>query len=124
MPDLGFWALAQDDPSYTALVEPDGREVTSGELFAESNRVVHGLRALGLQPGDAIAMVLPNGAEVFEMYLAALQAGWYLVPINHHLVGPEIAYIVSDCEAKAFVAHERFADVCIAAADEIPKEGR
>ena len=94
MPDLGFWALAQDDPTAIALVEPDGRELTSGELLGESNRVVHGMRALGLQPGDAIAMVLPNGAEVFELYLAALQAGWYLVPINHHLVGPEIAYIV------------------------------
>jgi long-chain acyl-CoA synthetase len=70
--------------------------------------------------------VLPNGAEVFELYLAALQAGFYLIPINHHLVGPEIAYILQDCEAKAFVAHSRFADVCSAAADELgfPKEGR
>src|SRR5947208_581302 len=126
MRDLGLWPMARDDPTYTALVEPDGREVSSGELLAEANRLVHGLRAFGLQPGDSIAMVLPNSAPVFELYLAALQAGWYLVPINHHLVGPEIAYIVDDCEAKALVAHARFADVCIAAADEIdfPKEGR
>jgi long-chain acyl-CoA synthetase len=126
MTQLGFWALAEEDPTYTAVVEPDGREVTAGELVAECNRVVHGLRALGLQPGDSIAMVLPNGVEVFELYLAALQAGWYLVPINHHLVGPEIAYIVADSEAKAFVAHERFAEACAGAADEIgfPKEAR
>jgi long-chain acyl-CoA synthetase len=126
MPDLGFWALARDDPTYTALVEPDGRELSSGDLLAEANRLVHGLRARGLQPGDSIAMVLPNSAPVFELYLAALQAGWYLVPINHHLVGPEIAYIVDDCEAKVLVVHEGFADVCIAAADEIgfPKEAR
>src|SRR5439155_9967011 len=126
MPDLGFWAMARDDPTYTALVEPDGREVSSGELLAEANRLVHGLRAFGLQPGDSIAMVLPNSAPVFELYLAALQAGFYLVPINHHLVGPEIAYIVNDCEAKAFVAHERFAAECAAAAEELgfPKEGR
>src|SRR4026209_1237323 len=114
MPDLGFWALAQDDPTYIALVAPDGRELTSGELFAGSNRLVHGPRALRTQPGDATATGHPNGPEVFELGLAALQAGWYLVPINHHLVGPEIAYIVSDCEAKVFVAHERFADVCAA----------
>ena len=43
MPDLGFWAMARDDPTYTALVEPDGREVTSGELLAEANRLVHGI---------------------------------------------------------------------------------
>jgi long-chain acyl-CoA synthetase len=61
-----------------------------------------------------------------EVYLAALQAGWYLVPINHHLVAPEVAYILKDSGAKVFVAHERFADVAIAAADEagVPGSGR
>ena len=65
-----------------------------------------------------VATLLPNGVEMFELYLAALQAGWYLVPINHHLIGPEVAYILKDSEAKAFVAHERFADVALDAADE------
>jgi long-chain acyl-CoA synthetase len=71
-------------------------------------------------------VVLPNGVEFLELYLAALQAGWYLVPINHHLVGPEIAYIVSDSEAKVLVAHERFADAAVAAADEsgVPADRR
>ena len=55
---------------------------------------------------------------MFEIYLACLQAGWYLVPINHHLVAPEVAYILKDAEAKVFVAHERFADVALDAADE------
>ena len=81
---------------------------------------------MGLEPGDAIAMLLPNGVEVFELYLAVGQAGFYLIPINWHLVGPEIAYIVQDCEAKVFVAHARFAEHAQAAADEIgfPAEGR
>jgi long-chain acyl-CoA synthetase len=126
MAALGFWSIAQEDPDHLAVVDPDEREISAGELSASCNQVVHGLRDLGLEQGDAIAMVLPNSVEVFELYLAVLQAGFYLVPINFHLVGPEIAYIVQDCEAKAFVVHERFADVAIAAADEIdfPKEGR
>ena len=118
MGDLGFWALAQEDPDHLALVAPDGTEITAGELLGRANQLVHGLRALGLEPGDAVATLLPNGAEIFELYLAALQAGWYLVPINHHLVAPEVAYILADSEAKVFVAHERFADVCVDAADE------
>ncbi len=69
-----------------------------------------GLRALGLKKGDSLATVLPNGAPMIELYLAAAQAGFYLTPINHHLTAPEIAYIVGDSEAKAFIAHERFAD--------------
>ena len=63
-----------------------------------------------------VATLLPNGVEVFELYLAALQAGWYLVPINHHLIAPEVAYILKDSDAKAFVTHERFAEVAADAA--------
>jgi long-chain acyl-CoA synthetase len=123
---LGFWDIAKARPEHLALVDPDEKEISAGELLASANQLVHGLRAMGLQPGDAIAMLLPNSTEVFELFLAVTQAGFYLVPINWHLVGPEIAYIVNDCEAKVFVAHERFADEAIAAADEIafPAEGR
>jgi len=119
MSDFGFWALAREDPDHLALVTPERREVRAGDLMARSNRLVHGLRALGLRPGDAIAALLPNSAEFIELYLAVGQAGFYLVPINHHLVGPEIAYIVGDSEAKAFVAHERFADAARAAVAEL-----
>ncbi len=126
MADLGFWEIAAGDPDHLALVDPEGREWSAGELLSHSNQLTHGLRAHGLEPGDAIAMVLHNCAEVFQLYLAILQAGFYLVPINHHLVGNEIAYIIGDCEAKVFIAHERFADACAAAADELdlPKESR
>src|SRR5204863_4126578 len=106
-------------PEHLAIVDPEERHVAAGELLASCNQLVQGLRAMGLQPGDAVAMLLPNSVEVFELYLAIGQAGFYLVPINWHLVGPEIAYIVQDCEAKAFVSHARFADVARAAADEI-----
>ena len=116
MGDFGFWALAHEHPGKLALVDPDGTEFSAEELLGRTNQVVHGLRALGLQPGDVVATLLPNGVEVFELYLAALQAGWYLVPINHHLVAPEVAYILSDSDAKAFVAHERFAEVAADAA--------
>ena len=118
MGDLGFWALAHEDPDHLALVAPDGTEYTAGELLGRANQVVHVLRGLDLQPGDVVATLLPNGVEVFELYLAALQAGWYLVPINHHLIGPEVAYILTDSGAKAFVAHERFTDVALDAAEE------
>jgi long-chain acyl-CoA synthetase len=118
MGDLGFWALAHEQPDKLALVAPDGTEYTAGELLGRSNQVVHGLRGLNLKPGDVVATLLPNCVEMFEIYLAALQAGWYLVPINHHLIGPEVAYILKDSEAKAFIAHERFTEVALDAAED------
>lgn len=118
MSELGFWKQATANPERVALVTPDGTRITSGDLLARSNQLVHGLRKLGLAQGDVVATLLPNGAPMIELYLAATQAGLYLVPINHHLAGPEIAYILSDSTAKAFVADARFADIARAGAKE------
>ncbi|QUI35206.1 acyl-CoA synthetase [Streptomyces alfalfae] len=117
-PPNGFWAQAAADPGRPVLVTPGGEQWTAGRLHAAVNQLVHGLRAAGLQRGDAFAVVLPNGVEFLTAYLAASQAGFYLVPVNHHLVGPEIAWIVTDSGAKALIAHERFAGAAAAAADE------
>ncbi len=112
MSELGFWNFARKDPGKLALVDPTGREWTRGELLAESNRIAHGLRALGLEHGDCVAVVLPNCAEFYTLYLAIAQSGLYLTPINNHLTGPEIAYIVQDSGAKVFVGSEKFAEAC------------
>src|SRR5258706_11990761 len=126
MADHGFWTFAERDPRPLALVDPQERHWMRGELLAECNRIVHGLRALGLAHGDTVAVCLPNCAEFYAIYLACLQAGWYLTPINYHLAAPEVAYIVQDCAAKAFIGHERVAKECSRAAEEIgfPSEGR
>ncbi|MGH9170420.1 MAG: acyl-CoA synthetase [Acidimicrobiales bacterium] len=110
--------MATEQPDLVAVVDADGTEITAGEMLARCNQLVHALRKLGVNEGDAVAVVLPNCADFYTVYLAALQAGYYLVPINHHLVGPEIAYILQNCEAKALVAHEQFLDISIAAAKE------
>jgi long-chain acyl-CoA synthetase len=119
MTELGFWNLAQRDPGALALVDPAGREWTRGELLSAANRIVHGLRALGLGRGDCVAAVLPNSAEMIQLTLAVTQAGMFLSPINHHLTAPEIAYIVGDSEARVFFGAERFAAACRGAADEL-----
>ncbi|WP_431774402.1 acyl-CoA synthetase [Streptomyces cucumeris] len=122
----GFWAQAAQEPDRTVLVAPDGEEWTAGRLHTACNRLVGGLRAAGLRRGDAFAVVLPNGPEFLTAALAATQAGLYLVPVNHHLVGPEIAWIVADSGAKVLIAHERYADRATAAADQagLPAERR
>ncbi len=122
----GFWKYAEQDPASVAVVDPDGTEHSAGELLDRCNRVVHALRGLGMGHGDSVAVLLPNGVRPVEVYLAALQAGWYYVPVNYRLSAPEIAYIITDSGAKAFIAHERFADVARAAADEagVPADAR
>lgn len=112
MSELGFWNFAQDEPGGLALVDPEGRAWTRGELLAEANRIAHGLRALGLERGDCVALVLPNCWEFIAIHLAVTQIGLYMTPINNHLTGPEIAYILEDSGAKVFFGSEAFAEAC------------
>jgi long-chain acyl-CoA synthetase len=110
MTSIGLWNIANERPERPAVIGPDGRTTSYGELAATANRYGRGLRAMGLEPGDSIVLMLPNGPEVPAVYFAAIQIGLYVVAVNWHLVGPEVAYILEDSGAKAFVAHERFAE--------------
>jgi long-chain acyl-CoA synthetase len=113
-----FWGFARKHPRHVAIVDADGRGITEGELLAGVNQLSRGLQSLGLRRGDSIAAMLPNSAEALEVFLAMQQIGLYLTPINYHLVGPEIAHILQDCEARVFVVHERYADACRNAVEE------
>ena len=113
-----FWRRALEEPGWIAAVEPDGTAHAAGDLLARVNQLTQGLRERGLRPGDGLAILAPNGIAALEVYLAALQSGWYLTPVNWHFTVPEIAYILRDSEAKVFFAHERFAGAAAGAADE------
>jgi long-chain acyl-CoA synthetase len=114
---MGLWAIAEATPDRIAVIDPDGSAVTYAELAARADRYGRGLQALGLRAGDTVAGLLPNGTDALALFFAAAQTGLYVVPVNWHLTAAEVAYILSDSGAGAFVAHERFAGVATAAAD-------
>ncbi|HEV2254733.1 MAG TPA: AMP-binding protein, partial [Streptosporangiaceae bacterium] len=114
---LGLWAIAEADPGRAAIFEPNGPAVSYGELARRADQYGRGLQALGLRPGDTVAGLLPNGTDALALFFAAAQTGLYVVPLNWHLTALEVAYILADSGARAFVAHERFAGVAADAAD-------
>ena len=115
---IGLWTIAAQTPDRAAAIEPDGTVVSYAELAARADRLGRGLQALGLGPGSTVAGMLPNGADALALFFAALQTGLYVVPVNWHLTAAEVAYILGDSEAGAFIAHERFAGCAAAAADQ------
>jgi long-chain acyl-CoA synthetase len=114
---LGLWAIAEDEPGRTAIIEPNGRTVSYSELAARADRFGRGLQGIGLRPADTVAGLLPNDTDALALFFAAAQTGLYVVPLNWHLTALEVAYILTDSGARAFVAHERFAGVAADAAD-------
>jgi long-chain acyl-CoA synthetase len=117
---IGLWRIAQEQPDLTAVVDPDGRQVTYGELAAAADRYGRGFQAMGLTPGDSVVLLLPNGIDLVSVYFGAFQTGLYVVMANWHLVGAEVAYLIEDSGAKAFVADARFAET---AADALARTG-
>ncbi|MBW4700631.1 AMP-binding protein [Micromonospora sp. RL09-050-HVF-A] len=117
----GFRLWAAAEPDLCAIVTADDRRISYGDLFAEVNRISHGLRThAGLRPGDTVAAVMTNSPGLVALYLAAMQSGLYLVTLNYHLTAPEVGYILADSAARVVVGSERVEDVVVDAAGAAP----
>jgi fatty-acyl-CoA synthase len=91
-------------------VRDSQRSLTYAQLGARTNRLANALLALGLQPGDRVALLAYNCAEWIEIYAGLAAAGLVAVPINFRLTPPEIAYIVEHSEARAVIAQDELTD--------------
>jgi fatty-acyl-CoA synthase len=69
-------------------------------------RLANALTGIGMQKGDRICVLAYNCLEWMEIYAATAMAGLIAVPINFRLVGPEIQYIVENCEAQALLVQD------------------
>ena len=101
---------AQQAPDRMAVTTVYG-ERTFDELNGRINQLARVFRNAGLQPDDTVALLLVNRCEFLEVYYAAMRTGLRVTPINWHLTGDDAAYIVENCEARAFVADVECANV-------------
>jgi len=98
----GFYEIAAGDADRPALLGDE--TITYGQLLTRANQASHGLVLRRVGPGDAVVTVLKNGLDALTMMLATYQIGAYLVPVNWHFTAEEIAYIVSDCDARVLLS--------------------
>jgi len=101
---------ALSDPLRPALVDGDVR-LNYGELEERVNRLTHGLRALGLGPGERIAAFLYNGHEYLELTAALNAVGGASVNVGYRLKAGEVAYILENSGARAMLFHGDLAPV-------------
>jgi acyl-CoA synthetase (AMP-forming)/AMP-acid ligase II len=99
-------------------IDFDGTRLTWRELVARVHRAANALRTIGLAKGDAVAVVLPNGLDLVELYWAAAVTGIVVVPLSPLLRGPGLATLLRDSGARALIAETDLAPVL----DEIRRE--
>lgn len=85
------------------VMTASGETVTYRELDARSNQAAHHLRAVGLCPGDGIAILVENHPRFLEVCWAAERSGLYYTAISTRLTADEVAYIVEDSGSRVLI---------------------
>ena len=94
-----------DDPS-----QPGGGlgELTFADLDRRARAVGAGLDAMGIGPGERIAVVSPNCARMLDLFYGATATGRIVVPINFRLNRDEVAYIVDHSQASLLLVDPEY----------------
>ena len=82
--------------SAPAMILPDGRVWTYGDVQQASARMANLIVSLGLKPGDRVAAQVEKTPEALVLYLATLRAGMVFLPLNPAYQRHELEYFLSD----------------------------
>jgi malonyl-CoA/methylmalonyl-CoA synthetase len=82
---------------------PDGRLYRYADVEAVSARFANVLVALGVKPGDRVAVQVEKSIEALMLYLGAVRAGAIFLPLNTAYTPAEIGYFLGDAEPAVFV---------------------
>lgn len=89
--------------------------LTYAQVSAMASQAANGLKAIGIRPGDHVALSCPNTPHFVVAYYAILRVGAVVVPLNVLLKPREIAYHLKDSDAVAMIVFEGTAELPMAA---------
>jgi long-chain acyl-CoA synthetase len=104
-----FAQAAAAAPGQEAMVFA-GQRWTYADLDHSAARLAASLAAQGLQAGDRVVMLLSNRPEFLQVLLALLRLGAIAVPVGVREQRPGLAYIATQCGARAMVFDASLAD--------------
>jgi long-chain acyl-CoA synthetase len=80
-----------------------GKRMTYGKLLEETYRLANALKALGVQKGERVGIMLPNSPQAVISYYAALFLGAVVVQINPLYMERELEHQLVDSEAETII---------------------
>ena len=93
----------------------DGKRWTYGQFDREVDRVARGLMALGVEPGEHVALWMTNRAEWLFLVFAIAKVGAVLVPLNTRYRTDDVAYTVQQSDSGTWISIDRSGPVDYAA---------
>ncbi|HLT59303.1 MAG TPA: o-succinylbenzoate--CoA ligase [Limnochordales bacterium] len=110
---------AQLTPEGVALIA-DGRRWTFAELDAQAQALAWQLAAMGVGPGQRVAVLLANSPAFVTCVHALPRLGAVLVPLNTRLAPPELAWQLEDAGARLLVHDADHSEKAQAIAQQVP----
>jgi acyl-CoA synthetase (AMP-forming)/AMP-acid ligase II len=89
-------ATVDQSPGAEAVVELGGERINYRELWDRAARAAGGLKSLGVQRGDRVAIQLGNGLDWCVAFWGIQLAGAIAVPVNTRFAEPEVEYVLND----------------------------
>ncbi len=112
-PSIPLYRLLDD----SAARQPDhpctnffGKRMSYRAVKEASDRLAASLQAMGVQPGDRAALLLPNSPQFVIAYYAILKAGAVVVPLNPLYTEHELAFHLGDSGAQTAITIPKFLD--------------
>lgn len=93
---------AKRTPDSIALVVGED-QVSYADLWRQTRAYAGALRARGVGPGDAVAVLIPNVPDFARVYYAILSLGAIVVPVHALLKAREIEYVLQDSGSKLLI---------------------
>lgn len=81
------------------------------ELYRNARCLASYISSQGVTAGSHIALLMRNRVEYIEVVIASLFTGVWLTPVNWHLAGDEIDYILRDCGAELVFTERYFSSI-------------
>ena len=93
---------------------------TFAQVDRAATEIAHGLKRLGVEPGQTVATILNNNIDAVTVWLGINKAGAVSAPVNTAYRGQFLRAQVHDCSAAVLIAESEYCERAAAIAEELP----
>jgi amino acid adenylation domain-containing protein len=108
-------AAAGREPSGAAVITKEGT-LTFAELDRAADRIAAGLAERGIERGDRVAVMLPNGLDAVSAIYGVVRSGAALSPLNPQIKLEKLTAVLADCRPRQLLCDANRMEIATAGA--------
>ncbi len=110
-----------ESPDAVLVRFENGDAWTCAEAVERMEAVAELLAGQGIERGSHVAVWLPNGPELLQLWLGCSYLGAVLIPLNTDFRGGILGHVLRECEPSLLVLHPQLLDRLDAVRNDLPR---